>query len=55
MTSWYTTMQMEEPPKKMVKDKPKTKRTKRKIKKEVIMITPVSAENARQKELAKKT
>ena len=47
MTSWYTAMQMEE-------QKPTQRKGKAKTKKVVVMVTPTSAENARQKQLANK-
>ena len=56
MTSWYTSMNMEQPPqtpaakgKGKATGKPKPKKVK-----PVVVVTPISAENARQKQLAKK-
>ena len=52
MTSWYTTMQLEEPKPVKQSKQPKTKQKKTKA---VVMVTPTSAENARQIQLAKKS
>ena len=51
MTSWYTSMNMEQPPQKPVA-KGATGKKKAKKDKPVVVVTPISAESVRQKQLA---
>ena len=54
MTSWYTSMNMEQPSQKPAAKRKSAGKSKPKKVKPVVVVTPTSAENARQKQLAKK-
>ena len=54
MTSWYTSMNMEQPSQKPAAKRTSAGKSKPKKVKPVVVVTPTSAENARQKQLAKK-